>query len=46
MHSDGISTHWDPGQYPGLIARHPAVIATVLFRDFGRGNDDATVVVL
>jgi anti-sigma regulatory factor (Ser/Thr protein kinase) len=45
MHSDGINTHWDLSQYPGLTARHPAVIAAVLFRDCQRGNDDATVVV-
>ena len=46
MHSDGISTHWDLADYPGLAARHPALIAAVLFRDLSRGRDDATVVAL
>jgi anti-sigma regulatory factor (Ser/Thr protein kinase) len=46
MHSDGISNRWSLDAYEGLIARHPAVVAAVLLRDFGRGRDDATVVVV
>lgn len=46
MHSDGIATHWRLDRYPGLLTRHPALIAGVLFRDFRRGRDDATVLVL
>lgn len=46
MHSDGIVTHWRLDRYPGLLARHPALIAGVLFRDCRRGRDDATVLVL
>jgi anti-sigma regulatory factor (Ser/Thr protein kinase) len=46
MHSDGIATQWDFGRYPGLLAHDPGVIAGVLYRDFTRGRDDATVVVL
>jgi anti-sigma regulatory factor (Ser/Thr protein kinase) len=46
MHSDGVSNRWSLGAYEGLIARHPAVVAGVLLRDFGRGRDDATVVVV
>ena len=46
MHSDGLQTRWDLSKYPGLLRRHPAVIAAVLYRDFRRGRDDATVVVL
>ncbi len=45
MHSDGIATHWDAAAYPGLLARHPALVAGVLFRDHARGRDDATVLV-
>jgi hypothetical protein len=45
MASDGVSTRWDLEAYPGLAARHPAVVAGVLYRDFARGQDDATVVV-
>jgi len=43
MHSDGVGTRWDLARYPGLLSRDPAVAAAVLFRDFARGNDDATV---
>lgn len=46
MHSDGVSTHWDLASYPGLRRRHPSVIAGVLYRDFSRRRDDATVVVI
>lgn len=46
LHSDGIGTNWSLDRYPGLIARHPALIAAVLYRDGTRGRDDATVLVL
>jgi anti-sigma regulatory factor (Ser/Thr protein kinase) len=46
MHSDGITSRWSFDQYPGLLLRHPAVIAGVLSRDFVRGRDDATVLVV
>jgi anti-sigma regulatory factor (Ser/Thr protein kinase) len=45
MHSDGIASAWSLDPYPGLVAAHPSLIAGVLYRDFGRGRDDATVVV-
>jgi anti-sigma regulatory factor (Ser/Thr protein kinase) len=44
--SDGIGTQWDLDKYPGLFARHPALIAGVIYRDFVRLRDDATVVVV
>jgi hypothetical protein len=46
MHTDGLRTRWILSERPGLSARHPAVIAAVLHRDFLRGRDDATVLVL
>lgn len=46
LHSDGMSARWDLGSYPGLAAMHPALIAGVLFRDFRRGRDDCSIVVL
>ena len=46
MHSDGLTSHWTFDRYPGLAARHPMLIAGVLYRDFRRGRDDTTVVVL
>jgi len=46
MHSDGLQTRWRLQDYPGLRNRHPAVIAGVLARDYRRGRDDLTVVVM
>jgi anti-sigma regulatory factor (Ser/Thr protein kinase) len=43
--SDGISTHVNLADYPGLLRRSCAVIAGVIYRDYYRGRDDATVVV-
>jgi anti-sigma regulatory factor (Ser/Thr protein kinase) len=45
LHSDGLSSATALESYPGLAARDPALIAGVLYRDFSRGRDDATVVV-
>lgn len=45
LHSDGISSSWNLSSYPGLQDRHPDLVAAVLYRDFCRGTDDATVVV-
>jgi anti-sigma regulatory factor (Ser/Thr protein kinase) len=46
MHSDGLQSRWDLSSYAGLLARHPAVIAGVLLRDFRRQRDDASAVVI
>jgi anti-sigma regulatory factor (Ser/Thr protein kinase) len=43
--SDGLSTSWTLDRYPKLDAAHPTLIAGVLYRDFGRRRDDATVLV-
>jgi anti-sigma regulatory factor (Ser/Thr protein kinase) len=43
--SDGIQTQWDLGDYPGLHARAPALVAAILMRDFIRRRDDAMVLV-
>jgi anti-sigma regulatory factor (Ser/Thr protein kinase) len=45
MHSDGLSTSAGLDPYPALAFRDPSLIAGVLYRDFSRGRDDATVVV-
>jgi len=45
MYSDGLVSHWSLADYRGLQARHPSLIAGVLYRDFNRGRDDVTVVV-
>jgi anti-sigma regulatory factor (Ser/Thr protein kinase) len=43
MHSDGLMTRWNLQAYPGLLQRHPSLIAGILYRDFVRGRDDVTV---
>ncbi len=45
MNTDGLATQWSLDRYPGLAARHPSLVAGVLYRDFARGRDDVTVVV-
>jgi len=45
MHSDGLASSTTLSQDPSLILRDPALIAGVLYRDFARVHDDATVVV-
>jgi anti-sigma regulatory factor (Ser/Thr protein kinase) len=45
LHTDGISQRWDLARYPGILGRSHALLAGVLFRDFGRDTDDATVIV-
>jgi hypothetical protein len=46
MFSDGLQSRWQLSSYAGLSSRHPAVIAALLFRDFQRGRDDVTVLVI
>ena len=43
MHSDGLQTHWSFDGYPGLMERHPTLIAGAFYRDYSRGRDDVTV---
>jgi anti-sigma regulatory factor (Ser/Thr protein kinase) len=46
MNSDGLSTKWNLAARPGLLNRHPVLIAALLHDDFSRTTDDATVVVV
>jgi anti-sigma regulatory factor (Ser/Thr protein kinase) len=46
LHSDGLTSRWDLSEYPGLIGAHPSLIAGVLYRDFRRHKDDASIVVV
>lgn len=46
LHSDGLTSRWDLAAYPGLVLRSPGVVAGVLLRDFARGRDDVSVVVV
>jgi anti-sigma regulatory factor (Ser/Thr protein kinase) len=45
MQSDGVAASWNLETYPGLIKAHPMLVAGVLYRDYARARDDATVVV-
>jgi anti-sigma regulatory factor (Ser/Thr protein kinase) len=46
LYSDGLSMNANLEKHPGLALRDPSLIAGVLYRDFARGSDDATVVVV
>lgn len=46
LHSDGLSSKWDPAALPGLGARDPLVIAAALLAEAGMHRDDAGVLVL
>ncbi|HEX5043549.1 MAG TPA: ATP-binding SpoIIE family protein phosphatase [Candidatus Polarisedimenticolaceae bacterium] len=45
-HSDGLSSQLTLERYRGWQARHPSLLAGLLWRDFGKSHDDATVLVL
>lgn len=46
LYSDGLQSRWNLGDYRGILNCHPAVVAAVLHRDFCRGRDDVTVLVV
>lgn len=46
MHSDGLTMNWALERYPGITRMHPTLIAAVLYRDYARHRDDATVLVV
>jgi anti-sigma regulatory factor (Ser/Thr protein kinase) len=46
MHSDGCRNGWDLDSDPRLRRRTPLVIAATLIRDWERGHDDVSVVVV
>lgn len=45
LYSDGLASSWTTDRYPNLAALHPSLIAAILYRDFTRHRDDATVLV-
>jgi anti-sigma regulatory factor (Ser/Thr protein kinase) len=45
MASDGLASGLSLARYPGAAIMHPTLIAALLYRDFTRGRDDATVLV-
>jgi anti-sigma regulatory factor (Ser/Thr protein kinase) len=46
MHSDGLHSTGKALTHPGLLVRHPAVLAGMLYAEQKRGRDDASVIVL
>jgi hypothetical protein len=46
LHSDGLSSRWDPQALPGLAARDPLLIAAALLAAAGMHRDDAGILVL
>ncbi len=45
MNTDGLVSRWNLNKAPGLLSKHPALVAAALHRDFARDTDDSTVVV-
>jgi len=43
--SDGIASGWTLDGYTGVTRLHPSLVAALIYRDFARGRDDATVLV-
>ncbi|MFP4687543.1 MAG: hypothetical protein ACLFN5_05470 [bacterium] len=41
LQTDGLKTHWDLDEYPGLSGKHNAIKAALAVREFGRPNDDS-----
>jgi hypothetical protein len=45
LYSDGLASNFTLERYTNLAALHPSLIAAILYRDFTRHRDDATVLV-
>jgi anti-sigma regulatory factor (Ser/Thr protein kinase) len=45
MFTDGLSTKTSASGYPGIQNRHPALVSGLLYRDFSRKRDDATILI-
>lgn len=46
MHSDGLTSRWPVSGLRSFADHEPDLLAALLYRDFRRGRDDATVVVV
>jgi anti-sigma regulatory factor (Ser/Thr protein kinase) len=45
LYSDGLASSFTTERYTNLVNLHPSLIAAILYRDFTRHRDDATVLV-
>jgi anti-sigma regulatory factor (Ser/Thr protein kinase) len=43
MHTDGLSGRWNLQDYPAISLQAPGAVAALLYRDFARKRDDATI---
>lgn len=46
MHTDGVLQRWPSNALHRVLGRDPSIAAAVLLRDYCRGRDDATVLVI
>ncbi|WP_030745816.1 ATP-binding protein [Streptomyces sp. NRRL S-31] len=45
LHSDGVSDRWKPGDFPGLFAQDPTLVAAQILNQAAVRRDDAGIVV-
>jgi anti-sigma regulatory factor (Ser/Thr protein kinase) len=45
MGSDGLRSNWDLSRYPGVLKYDSTILAAILYKDYGRKTDDASVLV-
>lgn len=45
MCSDGLRTRFDLQKYPGILKHDLSILATALYKDFGRRTDDTSVLI-
>jgi anti-sigma regulatory factor (Ser/Thr protein kinase) len=45
MCTDGIKTRWDLNKYNTIFKYDPVILASAVYKDFSRGNDDASVLI-
>src|SRR5262249_48840633 len=43
--SDGIRSRWDLAKFPGIGHHDGMIIASAIYKEFARGNDDTSVIV-
>lgn len=43
--SDGIRSGWDITKYPSIMRYHHAILGAVIYKDFNRKTDDASVLI-
>lgn len=44
--SDGLQTRWQLERFPGLLRKHPSLLAGMLYQHYNRNRDDTTVIAI